>query len=379
MKYLKFSNRGSTLVEIIVAVAILGIVTVPLLRSYLVSAERSRRSEEIYEATIGAQNLIERLAATDINALLSNANLLSDNASYCERSASEGGDYVYTPYGASALKSPDKTYYLQITGISSGNSEFDALITLSSDLEDNDIPIGISNEMDAVISMRSYDFIAESDYIAECTSPTEEGEEPPPELTLQDLTRSITISASRQNRDEAARTADYTLSAVMTYENAAAGFSRSYPAFAFASGVKDTKYGTAAFSLFLMYDAYYKDGAYTENIIIENDFSSELDYNVFLVNSNPGEAPAGHGVSINYKNQRFEDGATQSRVFTNLAPETVSYRAHRELGSLRIPVSGYLVEQNLKDRRYQVNVKLYESGDGISGEPIFSLDSQRLY
>ena len=75
MKMLKSSNHGSTLIEIIMAILIFGIITVPLLRAFLVSANSSKKSVEVSEATVAAQSLIERISAADIDELLKDSEL----------------------------------------------------------------------------------------------------------------------------------------------------------------------------------------------------------------------------------------------------------------------------------------------------------------
>jgi type II secretory pathway pseudopilin PulG len=366
---LKSSNHGSTLIEIIMAILIFGIITVPLLRAFLVSANSSKKSVEVSEATVAAQSLIERISAADIDELLKNSEVLSKGARFCEIS-----NGAYTELETATQKHLKGIYHLYVPEISGGTREFDALVTLSADNKDNEETIGIYSEIDTMIIMRGYDSIAERAYIAQCTPKAQE-DGPGPILTINDLSRGITISALRQSDD-------YEITVTMHYENSAYGFSQDYSESAFIRGVKDTDSDKAVFSLFLIYDAYYKDGTYTEDISIKNDYWQELDFNVFLVNTSEDTAnyKTNYTASINYKNQHFDkNGKTQPRVFTNLPSDAVSYWAHSDHASVPLPVSGYLVEERAKDRRYLISVDLYRQGEGPKEKPVFSLDSQRLY
>lgn len=378
MKNIKNDDRGVTLVEIIISVVILGIIAVPLLRSFLVSAHSSRKSAELAAATIAYQNVVEKIEATGVTALLKDAKLVSNDASFCVKTVEAGG-VTYTPYGNAAQNSPDKIYYISIPAVSSGNREFAALVTLDGNTAANSLPVGVGNQIDAGISMTGYDGFAESEYISECTEYDKDGN-PVQLLSISDLTRSIKISVAQQNRDAGAKTADYKIEVVFTYKNTEAGFSRSYGSTALVTQVKDSVYGSAAFSLFLFYDAYYKTASnYSEDISIENNYKDYLDFNVFLVNTNGGTAPFGYQTMANYKYQRFDGDKTQVRIFTNLPKEKVSYKAYRDLSWFRsLSVSGYLVEQRADDRRYFINVKLFDAKEGINGSPLLSLDAEKL-
>ncbi len=72
------NKKGFSLVELIAAVAILGVVVSPLLHTFVTSTNVSRRTTQISEATLAAKNIIEAIDATDITAFQ-----MIDNADAC--------------------------------------------------------------------------------------------------------------------------------------------------------------------------------------------------------------------------------------------------------------------------------------------------------
>ncbi|MEG2519433.1 MAG: type II secretion system protein, partial [Oscillospiraceae bacterium] len=61
----KIDNRGMTLVELLVAVVILGIIVVPLLHTIVTGATTERKSRVAGEATATAQDILETIEASD--------------------------------------------------------------------------------------------------------------------------------------------------------------------------------------------------------------------------------------------------------------------------------------------------------------------------
>lgn len=375
MKKIKNDNRGVTLVEIILGVVILAIITVPLLHTFVVGAGSSRKSAQLASLTTAAENLAEKIKATDVSELMGNAAVLGGGAGFLTRSPNG----ALVPAGYSAPYSPNKIYYIQVPQISSGNREFTALVTLDGNTDTNMKPIGVSNQMDATINMKGYDDLALSEFISECTEIDEDGKIVyRPEIG--DLTRNISISAVSEKRDENTKTADYNIEVLFHYSCAARGFARTFTTTASLEQIKDSEYGSSAFSVYLFYDAFYKTEAFMETINIINPYNKYLDFNVFLINTGSDTAPTGYGAEVKYMNQRYLNSQTTcSRVFTNIAPNYIKYKAFRDsVWHKIIHVTGYLVEEKSVDRRYHVNIQLFDPAEGINGNPLMSMDAKKL-
>jgi prepilin-type N-terminal cleavage/methylation domain-containing protein len=69
----KTDDRGFTFVELLIAVTILAIITVPLLRIFATVANTNARAKRKLEAAMAAQNLFEELKAADVDTFMQGA------------------------------------------------------------------------------------------------------------------------------------------------------------------------------------------------------------------------------------------------------------------------------------------------------------------
>ena len=60
-------NGGFSLVELLVAVIILGIIVSPLLHTFVTGAVTASKSRKMGDATLAAQNISEAIEASDLN------------------------------------------------------------------------------------------------------------------------------------------------------------------------------------------------------------------------------------------------------------------------------------------------------------------------
>ena len=91
--------------------------------------------------------------------------------------------------------------------------------------------------------------------------------------------------------------------------------------------------------------------------------------------------PVNYGALIWYKYQNFkaDNSPVNSLVYTNLPAAKVNYRASKnELLRKTLSVTGYLVETEQLNRKYNVDIKLYKSGAGFTGTPVADIDSTKL-
>lgn len=67
------NNRGFSLIELLVAVTVLAIITIPLLHSFVTAAKTNAKSKRVLEAATAGQNLFEELKSADVDTFMSAA------------------------------------------------------------------------------------------------------------------------------------------------------------------------------------------------------------------------------------------------------------------------------------------------------------------
>lgn len=381
MKKLNKDNGGFSLVEIIIAVVILGIITVPLLHTLLVGARTAGKSADVQQANNAAQSLMELVKAKGADTVYKTPATLINGAEKAENS-------------------PNKTEIIKISNYSVASREYDAVVTISADdtvsagdetIDKNAAALVKSNRMDVTINMKDADSRAQSDFRWACRRQVPDEvvdgvvtswhwELAVKQEALLKRDNDITITAARTAGENGVSSYEikvkFTYSAPVTDFDTQKYYTYSVETVTRLDKVAATPYGQAAFSVFLLYDAYWRTD--TQNIIIENPDSEEADFNVFLVNTQEdNKKPAGYsGYNISYKYQRFDGNDTCVRVFTNLPSKPLSYNAYKtdsNYANLRDKVTGQLVETAVEQRRYKVNVKLFEPG---GTEELISLDAE---
>ena len=76
---IKKNNKGFTLVEVLIAMTILGIVVVPLLQAFVVSARTNAKAKNLLDATMVAENIMEELKASSFNELAGKYQIISED------------------------------------------------------------------------------------------------------------------------------------------------------------------------------------------------------------------------------------------------------------------------------------------------------------
>ncbi len=280
-------------------------------------------------------------------------------------------------------------YYIGIPNYTYGGSSFDALITLDASTTatgtTNTTPVSVGNHMDALLNMSTADASAVLALQAECGDLTESlvG------LDTNALTRSVTFNVTRSG---SAAPYTYMIDVVFQY-NAAISytdkddnpatylFSHEEQASASVSSVSDPTDSNPAFSVFMFYDAFYKtSGLSGEDIVITNP-TEYPDINFFLVNTNTTTSmPLNYEAVVSYEYQDFSGSeAINSLVYANIPADNFTYIARKDIyTSISPDVTGYLVETESRNRKFNVSIQLFEGGSGFTGTAIAEINSTKL-
>lgn len=370
MKALASDKRGLTLIELLVGVLILGILIAPLMRLFLTGAGTESKSRSLAKATGAAQSLTEEVQASDIPLLLKDAALLSAAAGFYSKS---GDSYTYVGTEAPALSADQQRYYIGLKDYLSGGQLYDAMITLDASGAENQQQVVVANALDIALDMTAADQSA----LTELQRIVDGWLVPPPDsVNMSLLQRSIRFQITKSG--DAYRTEAVFEYSATVRRTRLPNYSFSHTETASASCVPESEKERAPiFSVFLFYDAYYHNNLGSQNITINN--STGEDVNVFLVNTATVAMPPAFTLNVGYSYQRFENTQpVNSLAYTNLPKEKVSYTARSTFSSKNLPVSGYLVETQQRERKYAVSVCIFAPGSNFTGTPILTFDSTKL-
>lgn len=353
-------NRGFTLVELIVSIVILAIVFIPLLHTFVTSAQTELKSRLKNDATMLAQSTIEDIQATDMETLLSGCTETQDEFGK--------GTGIYTKQSTSA--------------------PFDVAVTLSPVHSVNDKRVAVSNAMDAVIDMSSADEDALNEFYSECNGQADTA-------TLQNaLTRKIEINSKLQKDGTYQVSVVFhyggTVSYRVTSEDNTATFHTvtlnytasdkavvTAPTDAAAQTLK--RNGGAAYSLYLYFSpilhasskSYYPDTVEITNGTAAGVSPNGLDFNVFLIDTVAHENNVNYVPQITYGGQ---NDLTRARVFSNvhMTDATDFLRGYLACKNVEmtgkkatISIDGTLVEKQAQNRMYNVEVAVSRAGTAL--------------
>lgn len=148
-------NKGMTLIELLVAIAMLGVVISPFLKTFTISARQNNKARETFRATTVAQNLMEGLEAFSLEDVCIqvnndvtksklympygyNAHMELENSSGEKSGERINGEYVFK-------NTNSNQYELGIQGIEEDEKIYDAKILLdASDYDTVNHSVGVS-------------------------------------------------------------------------------------------------------------------------------------------------------------------------------------------------------------------------------------------
>jgi prepilin-type N-terminal cleavage/methylation domain-containing protein len=369
-------NGGFSLVELLVAVIILGIIVSPLLHTFVTGAVTASKSRKMGDATLAAQNISEAIEASDLNTdVILNA--------------------APTIFGGTATRTVNDVtsgiYSYDITGLTAGKSMFNAVVELDKnggtgspfeDINSRDV-VNYSN-MDAVFA-QTQGTIDDPDVVSMThfrTHAALDGYAGNP-----DIKREIDLDIDYGKNDDGTANTNKltaTLNYIYNYTYTATGLDSSGNQVSSIKTWTDKEeydlfpqgFNIAAGempNIYLMYNPDYKNG---DDIKINN--LKNLSLNVFLVKQKGSNTQVDEG---NYKAEIFlTQTATSPKpnatIYSNAARYLYSDTKSSLLGVrfkykynpnfyFVLDVTGNLVAQSPKERIYGITIKITDSNGAV--------------
>lgn len=149
MKKMTGDNRGLSLIELLVAIAVLGIVCIPLINAFINSAKINRNAERVHSASTLAQSIMEEYKATNLSVLLADVSAGSVSESYYNSltpaqqaivSANQDAFIPYVFYETGITAANGHVYDARITMNPMPYSNFDLTVSNASNTNTAQIP-----------------------------------------------------------------------------------------------------------------------------------------------------------------------------------------------------------------------------------------------
>lgn len=371
------NNRGFSLVELLVAVFILGIVVVPLLHTFVTSAATTAKSRRLGDATLAAQSLAEAVEAVPVGSFSS---LSPTTVTAYDKDWNET-----TP----AADQTAAKYKLSFSGV--GDGRFDAVVTLDGTTEygsENAKEVTQYTPMDALFAQPGEgldpDSMAEANY--ELQGPTLE--DYVGDATYK-ISRDIELLLAEKESGSYTYICTYTYSCTMTY-TASDGTDTttktvslgSYPiSYDFYSG---TVSGDSLASLFFFFAPGEKSSeiAYNDKITVRHTSETGIctPVKVFLAaqysddNAISTYKPL---VELKETGHVSDTAQTQTTVFFNVSSSNYNYHVYigQSWYDEKTNYFGRLVWAQQEYRLYSLTVTLYDAG---TTNEVYTLDASKL-
>lgn len=347
------NDRGLSLVELLIAIAILGIIAAPLLHAFVTSAHIARKSYDLGEVTLAAQNAAEQLEADTV-------------ANIAKTARADGDKYVYT-----------------IAGV---NGKYDAVITLDPTAQyaaENAVDVTQYTPMDAVFSQSGG-----------ATDPDDEGQSllNVQAAALKDYELGAAHRAIAINITEGGSGGAYEYSCLFTYTAAVAydddlnaatakvskNLSAQVGPITFYSGTKKDGDAKLASLYFFFTPTAATSVTYDDEITVYHT-GGQTPVSVFLAAQTSGGgdvASAGYRALLQLKDTFYKT----STVYCNIPSGHYTYRVF--LSPIWYEIRTYstkLVATEQVNRLYTATIDIYPAGGtGDAGNKLYTLTTTKL-
>ena len=406
----KRGNEGFSLVELLVAVIILGIIVGPLLHTFVTGAVTASKSRKIGDATLAAQNISETVEANTLAALLTNPAKEFDCSSGTVYVMPSGSTEEANAEPMSSVSYTESYYQFRLRGLKAGNCSFNAKVVLNAQPGNetafskiNAAAVSDYSSMDAVYS-QPYNVSDDPDQIAAKYLATEASEYTIQEGSAPATTRSITLTFSKKSGDNTRIMANlvysykYSFTAVDIDGNGnkvpSAKTLEYEESFNLLPQGFLTENGRIP-NIYVMYNPWY--GGTADSILIDDSVDAKV--KVFLIKQklSTSSETAETGYRANVLLQQSSSHVNDAKVFSNVRYNlytdtripTVSYRIYYgAYGEAPNPLfsgasdkvyDGELVSKTARSRIFSVTVSIYPDTDSnMSGAALNTFSGSKL-
>ncbi len=136
INYEKNSNKGFSLVEVLLSITVLAIVAIPVSSVFLSSAEYTARTAELGAVTQISENITEQFETMDFTSFLDSSTApiidggtgVQDNAGMFVTPNTSTPELDYIPITGEVEQ--NGTYHIEFNGVTAGFSQYNAVVTL---------------------------------------------------------------------------------------------------------------------------------------------------------------------------------------------------------------------------------------------------------
>lgn len=383
-KAARLDDSGFSLVELLVAVVILGVIVGPLLHTFVTGAVTSAKSRRLGDANLAAQNISESIeSATLATSLTEPKSVFGGNSASLKE--------TYLPNAES--------YEVDVNGLTSGKSKFDAVVTFSSASASDQTFQTINSQYITDYSSMDAAFAQSGDI----TDPDEQSYSEylknvqDANAAITGIERSIVLNVdyavgenkvTDKTKIKALLSYKYTYTYSYTKVNTDGTTSPAVNTWAYASenelfpgGFDSTKQP----NIYLMYTPWYDTVAlggqaftHTGGDVIDINNLSNLNFNLFLVKQYTSGAKNSYKASVELIQER-SDINSNAKVYSN-AKEDMNSLLNTELVNVTFikkgvvvntpqKFAGYqagsendVVSKTAKNRIYDVTIQIYDAG-----------------
>lgn len=383
-------NKGFSLIEIVVAIAILGIIVLPLLNSFVTSSRVNAKARKKLRATEAAKNVLEDIRGYNIKeiseSILTGGTTPKIESTRATELAFDGAEYrEKTEFETSTRLDPvtntnnfypttDKNYYFYLEGINEDGLKLNALLKFKGKLIKDSTTKSKITPIDTDRDILVDNTVLADDVLEKLRLDRTKPENIRDTATKQNISRKITIDIVKSGDDNA------TITAKFEYAYNGVGIGD-------ISGVRNYLTDTPKKEIRGVYLFYspWTESNISDKIVINNKTKKNVD--IYIVRQDNAGIPAVRTTDISVNEESGNLGGNSSiRIYTNI-PKTEASYVYKRRGILLnknaltihngLSKTENLDDVNNYDRLYDVEVSIYDDDVKldtlVSAKPLVTL------